>query len=92
MRSDIREDRKGKELMLRFRIANAADCKPVEGAIVELWHCDADGVYSGYPEDLAHDLWGTARFIRFSDKHVDPVNERRFLRGAQTTNANGANL
>ncbi|MCI0411837.1 hypothetical protein L0222_03430 [bacterium] len=89
MRQDIREDRQGKEIMLRLKIANVANCKPVEGATVEIWHCDAEGAYSGYPEELAHDLWGTARFIHFSDAHVEPINEKRYLRGAQVTDANG---
>lgn len=89
MRSDIREDRKGKELSLRLKIANASDCKPIEGAMVEIWHCDAEGAYSGYPEELARDIWGTARFINFSEEHVPPVNESRYLRGAQATDAEG---
>lgn len=89
VRKDIRDDRAGKEMTLRLKVADAANCKPVEGATVEIWHCDADGVYSGYPEDLARDLWGTARFINFSDDHVEPINEKRFLRGAQITDAEG---
>ena len=26
---------------------NASSCKPIKGAAVEIWHCDAVGVYSG---------------------------------------------
>lgn len=89
IRKDIREDRQGKELTLGLKIVNASDCKPIEGATVEVWHCDAEGSYSGYPEELAHDLWGSTRFRNFKAKHVDPVNEKRYLRGAQTTDFAG---
>jgi protocatechuate 3,4-dioxygenase beta subunit len=53
-RSDIRGDpsdgsvRQGALLTLAlnvFSIAKGA-CTPLEGAIVDVWHCDADGVYS----------------------------------------------
>ncbi|HEY6634639.1 MAG TPA: protocatechuate dioxygenase, partial [Acidimicrobiia bacterium] len=27
-----------------------SDCAPVEGARIDIWHCDADGVYSGYSQ------------------------------------------
>jgi len=84
-RSDIRSDpstgivKEGAQLTLTFlvsQIANgAADgqigCTPLEGAKVEIWHCDADGVYSGV-----------------SDPGFDTTGQK-FLRGFQTTNANG---
>ncbi|WP_348629746.1 hypothetical protein [Mesorhizobium sp. M7A.F.Ca.US.011.01.1.1] len=27
-----------------------ADCRPLAGARVDIWHCDAQGAYSGYPD------------------------------------------
>ena len=27
---------------------NASTCKPIAGAAVDIWHCDAGGVYSGF--------------------------------------------
>ncbi len=54
-RADIRVDpadgstKEGIALALAFRvsaISNSA-CTPLEGAIVDVWHCDAAGVYSG---------------------------------------------
>ncbi len=92
MRKDIREDRKGKEMTLRLKFANATDCKPVEGATVEIWHCDADGAYSGYPEDLARDAFGSAVFLLSNSglsQHIPPTTEKRFLRGAQLTDVDG---
>ena len=89
VRSDIREGKQGKELRLKLKVSNAADCTPVSNATVEIWQCDAEGIYSGYPEDLARDVWGTARFVNFSGDHVEPVNDKRFLRGAQITDSDG---
>ena len=47
LRRDVREGRPGTALTLRTTIVDAATCKPVRGASVEIWHCDAAGVYSG---------------------------------------------
>ncbi len=34
--------------MLALRVRAGDDCAPVENAIVDIWHCDAGGVYSGF--------------------------------------------
>ena len=34
-------------LTLRVHAVGRSACLPVSGAIVDLWHCDADGQYSG---------------------------------------------
>lgn len=89
-RRDIREDRTGKALNLMFQVVRMPDCKPIEGAVVEIWHCDAEGSYSGYPEEIAHDLWKTLVLTaRSGNVRVKPANGKRFLRGAQVTDANG---
>jgi len=54
LRSDIRSDpsdgtiRPGALLALTFNVSSAATsaCSPLAGAIVDVWHCDALGVYS----------------------------------------------
>lgn len=89
MRSDIREDREGKELKLKMQVLEPDGCAPVAGAVVEVWHCDAEGRYSGYPEDLAHDPFGTLMFAGVGDSHVEPVTEKRYLRGSQKTDQDG---
>mgnify|MGYP001107631165 FL=1 len=48
-------------------------CKPIEGARVDIWHCNAEGLYSGY----ANQTGG-----------VDTTG-RTFLRGTQFAGANG---
>lgn len=88
IRKDIKEDRKGKEMNLKLQILRAPDCTPIENALVEIWHCDAEGAYSGYPESLAHNVWETISLTP-SGENVKPMNETRYLRGAQNTDANG---
>jgi protocatechuate 3,4-dioxygenase beta subunit len=48
LRRDIREGHPGTLLTLRLRVLNAATCKPVKGAAVDIWHADAAGNYSGF--------------------------------------------
>jgi len=48
IRSDIREGRPGTRLTLALRVRSGEDCTPVENAIVDIWHCDAGGVSSGF--------------------------------------------
>jgi protocatechuate 3,4-dioxygenase beta subunit len=53
-RSDIRFDpsdgsvRPGVPLRLVFQVSEVRDraCTPLQGAIVDIWHCDAEGIYS----------------------------------------------
>ncbi len=47
-RQDIRESEKGVQLNLRLRIMGMNNCEPMENLRVNIWHCDKDGVYSGY--------------------------------------------
>ena len=48
LRRDIREGHPGTLLTLRLTVLNAASCKPIKGAAVDIWHCDAAGNYSGF--------------------------------------------
>jgi protocatechuate 3,4-dioxygenase beta subunit len=47
VRRNIAEGRPGAALRLRLAVVNASTCKPVKGAAVDVWHCDALGEYSG---------------------------------------------
>lgn len=49
-RRDIAPDRPGVPLRIRLRIVDAGTCAPVVGAIVDVWHADAAGLYSGFGE------------------------------------------
>ena len=72
-RQDIREDRTGAPHRLRLRILGAEDCLPMQNVRVNIWHCDADGVYSGYTNQ---------------NGGVN-ASGQTFLRGYQFTDANG---
>ncbi|GAA4217868.1 intradiol ring-cleavage dioxygenase [Sagittula marina] len=46
VRNDITEDRQGRPMRLQLQVVTA-DCAPVKDARVDVWHCDAEGAYSG---------------------------------------------
>ena len=48
LRRNITEGRPGTRLDLRLSVVDAQTCKPIKGAIVDIWHTDAVGVYSGF--------------------------------------------
>jgi protocatechuate 3,4-dioxygenase beta subunit len=48
IRSDIREDREGALFRLGVRVRGAPECEPIANAVVDVWHCDASGAYSGF--------------------------------------------
>jgi protocatechuate 3,4-dioxygenase beta subunit len=61
VRRNIKGDRKGTPLTLGFTVVDASTCKPIKGALVELWHCDAAGVYSGVQGNSGDFLRGGQR-------------------------------
>jgi protocatechuate 3,4-dioxygenase beta subunit len=48
LRRDVRDGRPGALLTLKLRVLNAATCRPIRNATVEIWHADASGNYSGF--------------------------------------------
>jgi len=48
LRQDITEGRPGVPVKLRVALVDAARCMPLENASMDIWHCDALGVYSGF--------------------------------------------
>lgn len=94
VRRDIREDRAGLPLTLRMQVVKADTCRPVQGAAVEVWHCDAAGGYSGYRADLARKPVDTLLYFFGGregrlDTHLEPTEPGTFLRGAQETGPDG---
>jgi protocatechuate 3,4-dioxygenase beta subunit len=51
VRRDIVEDRPGVPLALAVTVVDAGTCEPIRDAAVDVWHCDALGVYSGEPSE-----------------------------------------
>jgi protocatechuate 3,4-dioxygenase beta subunit len=70
-RSDIRSDpsdgsiRDGAPLDLTFNVSQIAkgSCAPLAGAVVDVWHCDAQGVYSDVRDPRFFDTRGK-KFLR----------------------------
>ena len=51
VRRNVREGRPGVALNLRTTVVDASSCKPIRGAAVDIWHCDASGTYSGFAQE-----------------------------------------
>ncbi len=85
-RRDIREGREGVPLLLRIRAVEVGTLTPVPDATVEIWHCDAYGVYSGYQR------YGADKFpalVSLTLRRFRPTDSATFLRGEQTTDGDG---
>lgn len=74
MRADITEGHAGVPLEVRFEVHDETGA-PLPAARVDIWHCDASGLYSGYAG-------------QGDDGKTSTVGEK-FLRGVQTTGADG---
>ncbi|MET9447385.1 dioxygenase [Streptomyces cinerochromogenes] len=48
IRQDVTEDQDGIPLTLTLKVIDAETCEPLKDAAVDIWHCNAGGVYSGY--------------------------------------------
>jgi protocatechuate 3,4-dioxygenase beta subunit len=71
-RADITEGRPGLPTTVRLQVVDAA-CNPMAGARVDIWHCDAGGLYSGYARQTGG---------------ADATGET-FMRGTQFAGADG---
>ena len=47
VRRNITEGKPGTPLDLRLTVVDVSTCKPIKSAVVDIWHADALGVYSG---------------------------------------------
>ena len=78
IREDISEGKAGVPLRLVLHVVDAsASCAPIPRAAVDVWQCDALGIYSGYE--------GAA----IAPRHVEPVDDKTFLRGTQLADRAG---
>jgi protocatechuate 3,4-dioxygenase beta subunit len=76
IRSDVTDGVRGLPTRVSLRIVDAADCHPVDGADVEIWHADVRGVYSG-------------RAANMCNPRDETIRGATFLRGRQITNSDG---
>ncbi|MBS1561154.1 MAG: hypothetical protein JSS89_06080 [Bacteroidetes bacterium] len=49
-RQDVREGKPGTPLRLKLQIVGDVNCAPMQNVRVNIWHCDANGLYSGYSQ------------------------------------------
>ncbi len=75
VRADISEGRPGLPLKLVLKLIDNGSCAPIEGARIDIWHCDAGGIYSGY--------------ARQGDKRNISAEAQHYLRGTQLSDAKG---
>jgi protocatechuate 3,4-dioxygenase beta subunit len=80
VRSDITEGKDGTPLDLKITVVDATGCSPIKDAAIDVWHCDAGGVYSGFSQASAGGPGGGAQ---------STTDDQTFLRGTQVTDANG---
>lgn len=75
IRQDITEGKAGQAMQLVLTVVNARTCEPIPNAMVDVWHADAEGVYSAYTGQ------GDSRSVDTTGK--------TFLRGIQVTDSKG---
>jgi protocatechuate 3,4-dioxygenase beta subunit len=73
VRTDVTEGKAGIPLKLALTVVNDSTCAVIPNALVEIWHCDALGEYSGFVGN---------------NGHSEP-DDGTFLRGGVLTNASG---
>jgi protocatechuate 3,4-dioxygenase beta subunit len=79
--ADIARGQAGTPLVIALRAVNAATCQPIADAVIDIWHCDARGLYSGH--NMVVDEAIT------NPNHTPPVNGDKHCRGALRTDADG---
>lgn len=102
VRRDIREDRQGVPLLLNIILRDATTGEVLPNAAVDIWHCDAQGNYSGYAA-LAegHPLAPPGFDPQLRPEKPDhlehygppptatPTDDKTFLRGTQISDIDG---
>ncbi|EJM31546.1 MULTISPECIES: intradiol ring-cleavage dioxygenase [Pseudomonas] len=84
LRRNISEGAEGLPLLLRLTIVDAMTAEPVSGALVDIWHCNARGAYSGWSRinpDVEVDVGEIGSIPRTDDD--------TYLRGGQFSDHKG---
>ncbi|KAJ6224433.1 hypothetical protein RDWZM_002978 [Blomia tropicalis] len=95
IRKDIREDRTGLPLQLKFTLTDVTKCEPIHNASIDIWQADPYGFYSSYTKN-SPDARRRRRAAVQDEKrlslgvpHAPPTDNTTFLRGVQFTDENG---
>lgn len=84
IRRNISEGVDGIPLVLRLTIVDAMTGQPVTGAVVDIWHCNARGAYSGWSKI------NPDKKVSVGDIGSIPrTDDDTYLRGGQFTDKNG---
>jgi protocatechuate 3,4-dioxygenase beta subunit len=101
VRSDITEGKSGVPLRLRIALMHAKRCAPLSNASLDIWHCDATGIYSGFTANHPTGPGGPGGRGGFPPgpppsgdfgpppRRHGALDATRFLRGLQTTDRSG---
>ncbi|MFF7473456.1 intradiol ring-cleavage dioxygenase [Streptomyces sp. NPDC008092] len=105
LRQDVTEDQEGIPLHLTLKVIDAETCRPLRNAAVDIWHCNASGVYSGYeavgsgggggtpptgtPPTDAPTGTPTGPPPGGGGGHQEPTDDTRYLRGTWHTDRHG---
>ena len=79
--AEIAKGHAGVPLVVALRAMDASTCKPLDNAVIDIWHCDAMGIYSGYNVSIDEPI--------ASARHAEPQNIARACRGALRTDKDG---
>ncbi|MGW2785220.1 intradiol ring-cleavage dioxygenase [Streptomyces populi] len=64
VRSDVTEGKAGAPLKLALTVVDDSTCAAIGNALVEIWHCDALGEYSGFVGNNGHSEPDDGTFLR----------------------------
>src|SRR5258708_6119692 len=89
VRRDITEGKQGVPLGVKIALAHAKQCTPLSNAVLDIWHCDAVGIYSGFTANHPGGPGGSGdrppstppEGRRPPSRGPRVVDETRFLRG-----------
>ncbi|MGJ0622967.1 intradiol ring-cleavage dioxygenase [Xenorhabdus bovienii] len=84
LRRNITEDEQGIPLLLTMKVTDSVTCKPLDDILIDIWHCNAMGKYSGW-KYINPDLEAPSDNIGT----ISRTDESTFLRGAQRTDKEG---
>ncbi|MCH1929475.1 intradiol ring-cleavage dioxygenase [Shewanella sp. A25] len=84
-RDDISDSETGLPMQLCFQVIDA-NCNPISGLEVEVWHCNIEGVYSGDTSDSAD----KSRFNSgYCTGNASDALKSTWFRGTQVTDSEG---
>jgi protocatechuate 3,4-dioxygenase beta subunit len=82
---DISAGRTGLPMMLCLQLVDQS-CNPLEGYLIEVWHCDNEGIYSGDTTDSDDTTTFAGNFCTGGDTEAEAST---WFRGELTTNSSG---